>query len=174
MKHIYLVILIFFNISYLFCQDIRPEKIYQDCKYSSLIDKGKLLKKYTKDFESHLIKSKVLKDETSNSYFELFKELSNGKWKHFKYSYSYVDSIKKIEAGKILNIDGDCAIKMRNLEDYKESKIFKMKELLNEKDKTIESILKKMAFLLEEKDFELDFYKHRTFIFLQMLPDFED
>lgn len=172
MKQIRLAIVLIFNISFLFSQEIKAETVYQECVYNSLNDKGVLLKKYTKEFENHLIKSKVLKDSNSKAYFDLFKVLGSDGWRNFKYNYSYIDSINKIAGYKIVNINKGCAKKMRDYKNFKKSKFFKMKSIFLEEHETIEAVLKKMSFYLEEQDFELDYYKYRTLFFLEDLIDY--
>lgn len=172
MKQIALIILIYFNVSFIFSQEIKAETIYQKCVYNSLSDKGTLLKKYTKEFENVLIKSNVLKDSTSKAYFELFKALGTNKWKNFNYNYSYIDSINKTASYKTILGNSDCKEVMRNFKDFKKSKFFKMRTISVKECKTMEELLKKMSFFLEEEDFELDFYKYRTLLFLEDLIDF--
>ncbi|MEE9377505.1 MAG: hypothetical protein V3V33_05670 [Candidatus Lokiarchaeia archaeon] len=174
MKQISLLIILIFNTSFIFSQEIKAETVYQKCVYNSLDDKGVLLKKYTKEFESHLIVSKILKDTTSKAYFDLFKALGGNEWKDFKYNYSYIDSINKIAGYKIVNGSNvGCAKEMREYRNFKKSKFFKMKNIFLEEHETIETVLKKMLLYLEEQDFELDFYKYRTLFFLEDLFDYD-
>jgi len=173
MKQVSIAIIFIFNVSFIFSQEIKVETVYQECVYNSLNDKGVLLKKYTKEFENHLIKSKVLKDSTSKAYFDLFKILGDKKWKKFKYNYSYIDSINKIAGYKTVNDNKGCAKEMRNHKNFKKSKFFKMKSIFFEEHETIETVLKKMSFYLEEQDFELDYYKYRTLFFLEDLIDYD-
>jgi len=173
MKQISLVIILFFNSSLLFSQEIKSEKIYQDCLYDSLKDKAVILKKYTKEFENHLIASKILKDSTPKAYFNLFKLLGDRKWRQFRYNYSYIDSINKITNYKTLNGDSTCIIAMREHKNFKQSKISKISITLLEREyKTVEAALKRMAEYLDEEDFELEFYKYLTLLRLEDLTGF--
>lgn len=174
MKQISLFIILLINSYFHFSQEIKAEETYQNCLYNSLPDNGVLLKKYNKEFENHLIKANVLKDSTSKAYLDLFKVLGTKEWRKFKYNYSYIDSILKIADYKTLNANTDCVDIMRKDENFNKSKYFKMKNIFLEEHKTIEGVLKIMALFLDERDFELDFYKQRTFFALEDLTTFPD
>lgn len=168
-----LIFIVFLSCITLPAQVSKVEDIYQKCIYNSLNDKGVKLKKYTKDFENHLIRSNILKDSTSKSYFELFKTLGSDKWKSYKYNYSYIDSINKIASYRKVNLNTKCADELKKHKYFENSKIFKMRQIfLKKEQKSVEEAIKEMSDFLEENDFKLDFYKYRTFFFLEDLKGF--
>ncbi len=74
------------------CQEKVIEEIYQECAYNTLSNKGKAIKRYTKEFEVFLIKEGVLKDNTPQSYYSLYESFSEGKsYNTHDFTYSYSD-----------------------------------------------------------------------------------
>tara|TARA_R110000868_G_C10905294_1_gene764581 strand:+ start:1346 stop:1879 length:534 start_codon:yes stop_codon:yes gene_type:complete len=148
----------------------RIEEIYQECLYNSLSDKGEALKRFSQGFEKHLIKIKILKDSTPESYYNIYKSIANGKRYPSYYKYSYIDSINKIERYKINPSNKKCLEDITDLEEFKKSKLYKINKValpISEKgsydfSKMVASILP----IMEEKDFELDYYKHKVYMFL--------
>jgi len=152
-------------------QEKRVEIIYQECLYNSLSDKGESLKRYAKGFEMHLIALNILKDSSAQSYYNIYKSIANGKHYPTHYKYSYIDSINKIEQYKINPNNKECLKYINSLEHYNDSKIAKINKvqfLLDEKEsnnKFSEKVTKILP-IMEVKDFELDYYKHKTFMFI--------
>lgn len=168
MKNYLIITVILFNYN-LFSQEEPVEEYYQNCLYSSLSNHGNALKKYAKGFENHLIELKILKDTTSQSYYNLFKSFSKEKAYPESYKYSFIDSINnKFERNKIVPFNNVCYDKMAKLKTFRGSKLFKIQSLMDIDNSNVKfsKQMETVISILEEKDFELDFYKQRTFIFL--------
>lgn len=168
MKRYIIIVFVIFT-STVVSQEKVAEEYYQECLYNSLSDKGVALKRYAKGFEKQLIELKILKDSTAQSYYDLFESFSNGKAYPRSYKYSFIDSINnKLERNKIIPFNTVCYDEMLKLERFKNSKLFKIQSQIDIDNSRVKfsKQMKKVISILDKKDFELDFYKQRTFIYL--------
>lgn len=157
---------------FLYSQEKSIGEIYQECAYNTLSDKGKAIKNYTKEFEKYLIKIKILKDSTSQSYYSLYKSFSEGKrYNTDNFEYAYSDSINKNKEDrlKLLPINIKC------IEEIKKHKQFKNQLLFNtdwHEKEDIREVIKENLDAIATRDFSLDYYKQRTFALLYLLDNF--
>lgn len=173
MNKYWLLIFLFISLTP-FCQEKSIEEIYQECAYNSLSDKGKNIKRYTKEFEFFLIKKGVLKDNTSRSYYNLFKSFSEGKrYNSNEFEYAYSDSINKnIEDRlKLFPISIECIEEVKNYKNYFKFDNNYLNTNWNEK-KNIREMIKENLHVISKKDFSLDYYKQRAFVLLYLLERF--
>ena len=154
----------------IYSQEERVEKVYQDCAYNSLADKGQFLKKQIKQYETYLIEKKYLADSTSSSYYELLKSFSTRKVYPSVNDYSFFDSIKinSSETKKIFPSSKKCSKKIIEYDGYEifATKIY-FTVLVSDKD--IKEALKAYIELLKVDDFNLDYYRIQTLLFTQLL-----
>lgn len=169
-------LLIFLCFSFFHCTQKKSiEEIYQDCAYSTLSDKGKAIKRYTKEFEQFLIIEGVLKDSTSKSYYNLYKSFSEGKrYNSDDFAYAYSDSINKNldDRLKLLPINSECAEEVKKLKKFQmyENQFLSNKNWDEKKD--IRDLIKENLDEIAKRDFSLDYYKQRTFALLYLLENF--
>lgn len=168
-------LLIFLCLNFIFsCQKKSIEEVYQECAYNSLSDKGKAIKRYTKEFEIFLIKQGVLKDQTSKSYYEIFKSFSEGKnYNSEDFTYSYSDSINKNleDRLKLFPKSVKCAEVIKNHKNYLTFNNKKLLDLSRNENQNIREVIKENLHIIAKKDFSLDYYKQRTFALLYLLDE---
>ncbi len=171
MNHrLFAMLLLFFSI-YSCGRKIRPEASYQKCVYNSLSDKGIAYKGFIKGFEEHLISLNILNDSTAKSYHKLYGSIANQEKHPAYYKYSYIDSLNTIEKSKIIPWNKECFKKVTSVTNFKKSKMHTMSkgtDGLKKDSNSLFELIKRELEILKIKDFELEFYKHRVFIFLQM------
>lgn len=169
------LVALFLNCLISCAQEKRAEEIYQDCLYNSLSDNGEALKRFTKDFEQHLIEIKILKDNSPQSYYNIYKSIANGKRYPYYYKYSYIDSINSIERYKIKPYNEECLKHVNSLWVFKNSKMAKIhkvvKPFAESKTHRFSELISEILPIMEVKDFELDYYKHKTFMYLYFSDD---
>lgn len=148
-------------------QEKKIKEIYQECMYNSLSDKGRKLKHYSSEFESYLIKNKILTDASASSYYNLFKSLSAKEYNFKPLKYSFIDSINKLEIEKIVPANPECALKIKKHKNFNEFKR-KIEEAIPSGSKNFKEGVKRVVEILTVNDFEMDYYKQRVFLFLEM------
>tara|TARA_B110000091_G_C13667814_1_gene412421 strand:- start:345 stop:869 length:525 start_codon:yes stop_codon:yes gene_type:complete len=169
MKQLILFILLSYSVS-IFSQEERVEKVYQDCAYNSLADKGQFLKKQVKQYEAYLITKGFLKDSTANSYYQLLKSFPTRRIYPSVYDYSFFDSVKinSSETKKVFPFSKKCSEKIIE-HDGHEMLYGKIKAATLVGGEDIKETLKVYAEILKEDDFHLDYYKVQTLFFTQLL-----
>lgn len=168
MKQYYIVAFLFFS-TILFSQEKRPEDIYQECLYNSLPDKGVELKKRIKEFENYLIQNKILNDSTSKSYYELYIKGLSDKEPKINLTYSFTDTLLTVDKWKLIGWNDRCMNKMKNAHDYKLSKLYK-----SQKEYDVLDNKNDFKSIFDKEDFELEFYKLRILISLNILNDIKE
>ena len=167
-----ILMILFFNF-YSCSDDKKIEEAYQDCVYSSLSDGGEAYRQFMKGFENHLIDINILEDNGAKSYYNICRSIANGKKYPSTYAYSYIDSINSIEREKINPYNKECIKKVSSDNTFNTIKsALKFNNIRKEDvDIPFSELMKK--FLLDKtvEDFELDFYRHRTFIYLYFSED---
>ncbi len=149
----------------------RIEEIYQQCVYNSLEDKGKSLKRYTREYETYLIKKGVLKNKSPQSYYNILKAISEGKkYNTESYTYSYADSLNKNreERLKTFPINQECAKKVIKLKNLDLKEINKLNVVFLNKSLPSNDFIKEYLKHLDVKDFKYDYYKQRVFILMDL------
>lgn len=174
MKKYYLIIFLGFGFI-LFSQEKKIEEVYQECAYNTLSDKGRAIKRYTKEFENYLIKVRILKDSTSQSYYNLFKSISQGKrYNSDNFEYAYSDSINKNKEDrlKILPVSAKCYEEIKNHKDF--GKLLGQVNLATKlnRESDINELISKNLLIIAKRDFSLDYYKQRTFALLYLLDGY--
>jgi hypothetical protein len=150
-------------------------KIFE-CNYKSLPNNGASFKNVINEFENHLIEQKVLKDNSGESYLSIYQNIAIGEKFNFIPSDDFFDMLKSFKDSQFKKIN-DCEKELYKTDEYKLSKVYKIKTKMDSiKDSgklTVESIAIGMLTILNEKDFELDYYKFRTFGFINALNNYE-
>jgi len=148
----FLIVIILGTKSYSQQKDIAD--IYLDCIYEkSNIDRKKVEKQIIA-FEKYLIKEKLLRDSSPQSYHDLMSTILADKESNLK--YSFIDSITNIKnTEKLISHDIEC------LEEVK-----KLKEFENSTFGTLNSSKKNNIKrpLLDVNDFKTEFYRLRLLL----------
>jgi len=153
-------------------QDRIVEKIFNDCYFSSMPNQGIELKQYHKEYESLLISNGILIDNSGESYYNLFKKIMNSEITDTKTNFSLIDSINKLSYVNLIHFNQNCTDKIKSLDIYKESNTSRfektmdsLKDSYNDQAKMINGIITS----LNEKDFELDYYKIRVLLVMERM-----
>lgn len=166
MKKLLYFILILLMVSCNTSKD-RVEVKLMGCIYSSFTDKGALFKQAMLDHEQYLITAQILKDKTGNSYVEAFKKVN------LDNTFNITETFSE-EAGKLEEYGEDRVLLISECGKNIDSNIFdfekgnKLREIIalmgmNEKVE-LSSAAKDILLLLDEDDFELDYYKLNAFL----------
>lgn len=128
----YLLILTF-TLIFISCygQDYKVEKQLFECLVSSSEILGIDLKKELFDFENHLIEIGILKDNSGNSYYQIYKHIEKEGDINFSFNYSFLDTIRlHSDSTGITDIQTDCTKnfeKIMSSNEYKKSKLHVLK-----------------------------------------------
>lgn len=173
MKYIYFLIL--FTIINFSCisQDYSVEDQLLDCIYESFYNKGVDLKSELRKFENHLIKEKIIENNSGESYFKVFKIISLAGDYNFTSNYNLLDTLNnKIDKNFLSeNINQNCNEIMSNLQNnskFKKSKLYLLQKSLdslkNQPDINTSIVAKKIIKILNAKDFNHDYYKTKALL----------
>ncbi|MBO0324387.1 hypothetical protein J0X14_18915 [Muricauda sp. CAU 1633] len=169
MKKQLLIIIFISSVTFAFSQNERIEIQLQNCTYEQIEDNGKELKNEIKEFENYLIKKKILIDSTGKSYINLFKKIEKENDVEFDYNYSFTDSIQEIIIQDVYK-QMDCQVDLINSDNYLNTKVYKLQTVIDSiktyGDIMPSNIASGILSVLDEKDFELEYYKIKTFVLL--------
>ena len=165
MKNLTLTLLFVFT-NLCFSQKQRIEIKLMDCWYNSLGKKSKIVKEFIKEYNQSLIEEKILKDTTSKSYLAIYKSFENNQ-EYKKPSKSFFEELYKMN----LKLDDFIKNSQKILKDtlrYDVKKYMKFEStfdsVIGTKDYTRKDIAKGIISVLDEKDFNLEYYRIRTFL----------
>ena len=135
-------------------------------------NQGIELKKYHKNYDALLISNGILIDNSGKSYYNLFKKIMNSEIADTKTNFSLIDSINKLSYVDLIHFNQNCTDKIKSLDIYKESNTYRfektmdsLKDSYNDQVKMINGIITS----LNEKDFELDYYKIRALLVMERM-----
>ncbi len=175
MKKLLLSMFCIFSLSIVFSQNERIEIKLQNCTYEQIPNNGKELKDEIYEFENYLIKKNILSDGAGKSYIHLFKQIEKENDVQFDYNYSFTDSIQKIIISDIYK-QMDCQVELINSESYLNTKVHKLISVMDSikisGDMMPANIASGILSVLDEKDFELEYYKIKTFVLLDATNTF--
>lgn len=186
--NILLNIIIGFLFTSCVAQNERIENIIMDCSYQSFADNGIAFKKLISDYEHLLINERILTDNSGKSYRQVLKDIADEKEFDIVPSKFFAEELQKIEKPDLEKAQKCQEIIVQDSAKYDMTKLKGLEQAIDNAQYSgdlqpaliAEDILK----VLTEKDFELDFYKLRTFLLLSIidtnsginrkLPDFEN
>ncbi|KAB1159591.1 hypothetical protein F7018_04590 [Tenacibaculum aiptasiae] len=169
MKKILTILCFLYYVIPCLSQKQRPENEFMTCLYKSYKDNGIKLKKVISNFEQLLIKEKILEDNTGRSYKTLFEKIIINNDFNYNISESFSEKLKKVKQAK-KKPHKNCQLNLKN----KLSKTYKLQFVLdsivkNSTDLSPSIIAKGILNVLNEKDFELDYYKMNTLLLFDTL-----
>ena len=147
-------------------QTERTEVKLMNCIYENYEDNGTEFKKALSDFEKLLINEKILKNETGKSYKAIFEKIVSDDDFNYNPSKSFLDKI--IDIGMPQNESfRNCQSELRKKSKNKFSKGTELQTVLdsiqNSGNLTPSIVANGILSVLNEKDFELDYYKMSVF-----------
>lgn len=151
-------------------QEDRLEVELMNCVYSSYPDGGIQLKKTITNFEEVLVKDGILKDNSGKSYRDIFKKIANHENISYQPSQSFLKEWQKVgppDTDKVKR----CQLKLLlRLQTTKEEKLdVIMDSLLQHQNVSAANVANLYLSVLDNKDFELDYYKFRFLSTFSML-----
>lgn len=144
-----------------------------DCSYKSFSDNGKALKALIFEYENLLIKEKYLADSSGKSYREILQKISNGNLFDKTPSKFFSVELKKIEKPNLEKLQTCQEIIAKDSSFYNLSKLKGLEQVIinaqNSRDLQPSHIARDILKVLTEEDFELEFYKMRTFFLFSIV-----
>ncbi len=143
------------------CQNESIAELYNKCYAEEVTVNGISIKHYISGFESELIKSKLLKDSTGESYKDFFYEMSNYDYIVLDNKYSFLDSISGLEYDGVMK----CPKKIASHKDISNSIFGKLGKYMKENNGNHEGFFESQPIdsIFNEKTFEYDYIKHKLF-----------
>ena len=170
---IYLITILILISSFTSCtsQTRSVEQEIFDCVTEKLPENGKYFKSNLLQAENSLIEQNIIKNGSGKSYKKLYEKIGSGKEIKYKSPNNLIDSIIVYNT-EYFDVFKNCELDFSNNKNYKFSKTNKIKNALDSlvaNDKVdIESISNSLLSILDEKDFELDYFKYKTFLMLTL------
>ncbi len=167
MKKLLYIILIFSIVSCNTSKD-RIEVKLMDCIYSNYMDEGALFKQAMLDHEQYLITTGILKDATGDSYIKAFKKISIENT--FNISETFAAGTSRLELNRESkeSLFIECRKSMLNINISsleKGNKLGAITALMGTNGNVdISSVANEVLELLNEDDFELNYYKLNAFL----------
>ncbi|WP_435262084.1 ExbD/TolR family protein [Tenacibaculum sp. nBUS_03] len=168
---IFLLIILFYSCG------IKTERIeikLMDCNKLAFIDEGKQLKELMIDYESNLIKSGIIANNSGKSYLETISKIADGVEFKNRPFYSFgemLNGIRKNNSTTSNNCLQQVLIDSSKYDFKQFSKFQKIlkKTISSSQDLRIELLAKVFSNVLTEKDFELDLYRMKVYLLFDML-----
>lgn len=158
-------------------QDRIVEKTFNDCYFNSMPNQGKKLKIFHNEYESLLISNGILIDNSGESYYNLFKKIMRSEISDTKTNFSFIDSINKLSYTDLIHSNQKCTDKIKSLDIYKDSNTYRFEKTMDSLNDPYNDqivVIEKIISSLNEKDFELDFYKIRALLVMERMNSISD
>ena len=171
---ILLNLVVWFIITPCFAQNDRIENELMDCYYQSFEDKGKAFRALISDYENRLINQRLLADNSGESYRDFLDQIAHENHTAPSTFFTLIplnmDELILEEAQKCRQMI------MKDSTAYNSSKLNRLEKVITEaqesKNIQLSLIAKELLTVLSVRDFKLDFYKVRIFMFLHLMnPD---
>lgn len=169
MKKKTIILITFLNFIFGFSQERKIEKIYNDCYFNSMPENGKEVKRLFENYEKLLLSKEILKNNSGESYFNLFKKVMSGEFIDNKTNFSFIDSINVLKYSDLIHFNSKCTEKIKALSEYKKSNTYLLEQRMDsiKEDFTAEKASEIFLKTMNEKDFEIDYYKMRVLLLIE-------
>jgi len=172
MKRTFLLLLIILILS---CKKQSPkvENELYDCLMSSLSDyEKKKAEPIILNFEKHLIDKEILESSSPESYLNLYKKIAKLGVYDFSNDFNFSEKISFLNRKKPSENQGliDCHSKVFQSEKYLKSKLYKFtKEMQSLRKHRVTPVIiaKTTIKYLSEEDFELEYNRFNTLMFIE-------
>ncbi|SKB64936.1 Biopolymer transport protein ExbD/TolR [Maribacter arcticus] len=148
-------------------QTERIETKLMDCTFQSYADGGAELKTLISDYQSLLIKEGILQDNSARSYRSILEKISKKSEIEKEPSKFFIIEIRNINQPDLEKIER-CQLKtFADSASYNLSKLRRFENIFspdNPNSSRVSSVTKQILDVLTLEDFELDYYKLRTFL----------
>ncbi len=165
-----LILLFFFNSCK---QETRVEQEFMACTYAAFDDNGKELKSFMKEYEQMLFEADILKGTTGKDYMQLLDHLSTGNLENIVATDSFLAKVQEMKKPDSDILTACQATIFQDTLRYNTSKILLLETTLNGLNQTGDFeptlIAKNTAEILTVDDLELDFYKMRVYLLMDMM-----
>ncbi len=150
----------------------RIEIDLHECLMSSIsLNETHTLKKALKGYENHLISKGILKSSQSISYFHMYRKIASGNSINLKNDFNFsnkIDFLSKENNQEIM----DCLEDLYDTKRYLNSKVYKIEKGLEDLQErgvllTSQVIAQNIVSVISPDDFELDYYKLNTIMFIE-------
>jgi len=157
-------------------QNDRIENIIMDCSYQAFADNGKAFRTIIADYENLLINEKILADNSGKSYRQVLQKIADGNEFDKVPSKFFTDELQKIDKPDREKAQECQKIIVKDSTTYNMSKLKGLEQAITNAENSYDIqpslIAKDILKVLSEDDFELDFYKVRTFFLFNLIePD---
>ncbi len=148
-------------------QTERMEAKIMACIYENYEDQGTEFKKALSDFEQLLISEKILKDGTGISYIAIYEKIALENAFNYNPSKSFIDQINNIRVPKNSSLN-KCQSKLIKNDKIEFTKGTELKivldSIMNSKNLSPSKVANGILSVLDESDFDLDYYKMSMFL----------
>ncbi|MDC8003721.1 biopolymer transporter ExbD [Aureisphaera galaxeae] len=154
----------------------RVEDRMMECMYAAYEDNGAEFKQAMKDFEAELIQEQIIPDGTGKGYRSVYQKMAAGEDLGFGTNLSFTKLVRGIGAPNMDSIEL-CQSRIMDM-DSLSSEDSKLQKLLNiAMDNNVsdtDAMAKSVLSILDEKDFELDYYKMVVFFMVETISYVDD
>jgi len=154
-------------------QDDRMEKKLMECYYQTYSDNGAELKELISNYQRLLVEEQVMADSSAKSYLNFYQKLADEKEFEHVPSKSFLTELQNIEKPNGM-INRECQTNvLADSSSYDTNKIFILEDAISSVqeagDLSPSLVSKQILTVLNEEDFELDYYRLRTLFLFDML-----
>jgi len=165
------IVLYFISFSILLAcrhEEERVETKLMRCLYDSYDDRGQQFKDALTNYEIYLISEKIIPDNSAKSYKSIFTKINAGDKTILNLEKSFDDALYTIQ--KPNNLDSVRICQKEYLKDFSKGRKLQkiIDSLLQKKNIELPSFANAFLSVLDEEDFQLDYYKMRTFMILDV------
>jgi len=154
-------------------QNERIENKIMECSYHSYADEGIQLKQLISDYQKLLIDEEILADDSGKSYRNVLQNIADGNDFNKAPSKFFINELQKIDKPNTIKAQDCQKIIVIDSSLYDLSKLKGLEQAITnaQHSNDIQPSLIARDFLkvLSDEDFELDFYKLRTFFLFEMM-----
>jgi biopolymer transport protein ExbD len=154
-------------------QNKRIETELMECYYQTYSDNGAELKRLISNYQSLLVKEKVIADSSAKSYLNFYQKIAEEKEFEHVPSKSFLTELQNIEKPNGM-INRECQSRvLADSSSYDTNKIFILEDAISSVqeagDLSPSLVAKQILTVLTEEDFELEYYRLRTLFLFDML-----
>ncbi|WP_299685695.1 biopolymer transporter ExbD [uncultured Dokdonia sp.] len=150
-------------------QSERVEYKLINCIYETYDDQGTQYKKAFFDFEQSLITEKILEDTSGKSYKALFEKMATENTFSQWPSSSFMNKIAAIDVKQNVESYQNCIAALGDLSQSKLQSVMNIINQSNTDEFTPAKLATKMLEVLDEEDFELEYYKMNIFVLFETI-----
>lgn len=167
------VLLLFVTLLLFACSssEERTEEKIMECMYMAYDDDGVAFKQAMTDFEAELIQKEILTQGTGKGYRSLFQKLGSDEDMKLNTSLSFTELTAGIGRPNIESFQA-CQNELKNIEEQS-TKSVRLQQVLDSLSMTGDIrpslVAKSILSVLDEDDFELDYYKMMIFFMLETM-----